>query len=273
MSLVAAIARWADGIGARPLVASLATAIYRRRNPGQRFWVDDAGRWVNQQRHATVVSPVAHTMSDEALTATALENWCFAATPQPGDTVIDVGAGVGEETIVFSRMVGPSGRVIAIEAHPETYRCLAETVRRSGLANVTTVEVAVGAGEGVIEIGAGENYLANSIVADRNSDSMTVPMTTLDALAERLEIEKVGLLKMNIEGAEVAAIAGMNKLSRRISSVVVSCHDFLADRGDDPKLRTREACRTLLEEQGFALVDRAADPHPWVRDYLYGSKS
>lgn len=272
MSLGVVVAQWADGIGARPLVARLATAFYRRRNPGQRFWVDDSGRWVNEQRHATVVSPVAHTMSDEALTATALENWCYGVTPQAGDTVIDVGAGVGEETIVFSRMVGPSGRVIAIEAHPETYRCLAETVRRSGLANVTTVEVAVGAGEGVIEIGAGENYLANSIVADRRSDSTTVPMTTLDALAERLGIAEVKLLKMNIEGAETAAIAGMEKLSGRISNVVVSCHDFLADRGDDPKLRTRELCRKLLEDQGFGLLDRSGDAHAWVRDYLYGSK-
>lgn len=273
MSVIAALARWADAIGARAVIARFASAIYRRRNPGQRFWVDDAGRWMNELPHATIVSPVAHTLGDDALTANAMDNWCYGTIPQAGDTVIDVGAGIGEETIVFSRMVGPSGRVIAVEAHPETYRCLEETVRRSGLTNVTTVPVAAGAEEGVGEIGAGANYLANSIVSGSATGGASVTMTTLDALSERLGLGEVKLLKMNIEGAETAAIAGMAKLARRTANVVISCHDFVADRGGGAQFRTRDECRRLLEAQGYVLTRRDGHPHAWVRDYLYGTKA
>jgi hypothetical protein len=40
---------------------------------------------------------------------------------RPGDTVIDVGANIGVLSLLASRLVGPSGRVLAIEAHPRTY--------------------------------------------------------------------------------------------------------------------------------------------------------
>ena len=51
-------------------------------------------------------------------------SYCLRYQPKPGDTVVDVGAGMGDDTLVFSRMVGPSGRVFSFEAHPDTFRCL-----------------------------------------------------------------------------------------------------------------------------------------------------
>ena len=51
-------------------------------------------------------------------------SYCLRYQPKPGDTVVDVGAGMGDDTLVFSRMVGPSGRVFSFEAHPDNLRCL-----------------------------------------------------------------------------------------------------------------------------------------------------
>ena len=44
--------------------------------------------------------------------------WLQHYRPQEGDVIVDVGAGRGEDTVTFSRAVGQTGRVIAIEAHP-----------------------------------------------------------------------------------------------------------------------------------------------------------
>jgi FkbM family methyltransferase len=271
MSALFRTAALLDRLGARALVAKGVNLAYARRIPGLDCSVDAQGRWVNAQPEASVVSPIIHTTPYADYRAWVLDHWCHQATPGPGDTVIDVGAGVGEETVVFSHLVGPTGRVIAIEAHPGTFRCLEETIRRSGLTNVTALQVAVGASEGVVRMAASDNYLINSIIADAGrSDTVEVPLTTLDLLAEKLGIERVKLIKMNIEGAETDAIRGMGKLAPRIDNAIVSCHDFLSDRGDDESLRTREDCRALLEAQGFAVSQRLGHAEDWVRDNLYG---
>jgi FkbM family methyltransferase len=273
MSTLIRLAGMIESIGGRGLVARLATAAYRHRNPGQCFSVDDAGRWVNAQPEASVVSPVIHTTPYAHYRAWVIDHWCHKASLAPGDTVIDVGAGVGEEAVVFSHLVGPTGRVIAIEAHPGTFRCLEETIRRSGLTNVTALQVAVGASEGTVRMSASDNYLINSIIADAGrTDTVDVPLTTLDKLGEQLGLDRVKLIKMNIEGAETDALRGMGALAQRIENAIISCHDFLSDRGDDESLRTREDCRVLLEAQGFTVSQRLGHAEDWVRDNLYGAR-
>lgn len=274
MSAIFRAAALLDRLGARSLVAKGVTLAYARRIPGLACSVDAQGRWVNAQPEATVISPVMHTTPYADYRAWVLDHWCHKALPGPGDTVIDVGAGVGEEAIVFSHLVGPTGRVIAIEAHPGTYRCLEETIRRSGLTNVTALQVAVGAGEGSVQMSASDNYLTNSIIADAGrSDTVDVRLTTLDLVAEQHSIGPVKLVKMNIEGAETDAIRGMGRLAQRTENAIISCHDFLADRGDDESLRTREDCRVLLERQGFVVSQRLGHAEDWVRDNLYGLRT
>jgi cyclopropane fatty-acyl-phospholipid synthase-like methyltransferase len=56
----------------------------------------------------------------------------------PGMTVVDLGAGTGYFEPWLSRAVGPSGRVIAIDAEPDMIRYLSERVAREGLENVET---------------------------------------------------------------------------------------------------------------------------------------
>ena len=120
---------------------------------------------------------------------------------------------------------------------------------------------------------ASDNYLINSIIADAGrSDTLEVPLTTLDALGDKLALGPVKLVKMNIEGAETAALKGMAGLAKRTESAIISCHDFLSDRGDDESLRTREDCRALLEAQGFAVSQRLGHAEDWVRDNLYGAR-
>src|SRR5262249_45761818 len=62
----------------------------------------------------------------------------------PGLTVIDIGAHVGLHTLMFSRRVGPSGRVLAIEASPANARLLRSHILWNDCRNVEVVEAAVG---------------------------------------------------------------------------------------------------------------------------------
>lgn len=269
---LAAIGQKLDEVGLRKLVALGASAAYGLATRGrQSFGVDAAGHWVNRQPEATIVSPNIHTTRVAAFREWVLDNWAWHYRPGPGGVVIDVGAGVGEEAVIFSDLVGPEGRVVSIEAHPETFRCLEETVRRSGLTNVTPVWCAVADKDGTLSIGESDNHLANSVMS--GGAGQTVPARSLDSLADELGLGEIALLKMNIEGAERLALPGMARLVSRIRHLVISCHDFISDGGGGDEFRTFAEVRAFLEGAGFTLQTRPDHANPWVRYYLYGVRA
>jgi hypothetical protein len=116
----------------------------------------------------------------------------------------------------------------------------------------------------------GEFY-AGSTVLDA-AVGERVPARSLDSLFDELGLERVDLLKMNIEGAEVDALTGMARHRRDIRNVAISCHDFLAERGGSPKFRTRSKVIELLEQWGFRILPSLDDaPEDWARDYVYAT--
>lgn len=197
--------------------------------------------------------------------------WYYSYTPAAGDVIVDIGAGFGNDAVMFSRSVGPAGRVISVEAHPHAVRRLFKTCKWSNLDNVTPIGVAVGAENGLVHM-AGDNYSAESEVLGQanGSGDVEVPLRKFDDIAAEQNLERVSLLKMNIEGAEIDALKGMPRTLAITSSVVVSCHDFRAERGDGEYFRTKSKAVDILTAASFKLEERKHDPRPYVRDTLYG---
>ena len=240
------------------------------RGDNRRFGVDRDGHWLNIQPEATFVSPDIYTPFYAQVEGSVIDYWCTFDRPQSGDTIIDVGAGIGEDALVFSKLVGPSGRVIAIEAHPNTFACLKGTIERSGLTNVVAVQCAIADREGTLTMSDDSEHLANSML--KTGGGVEVPAKTLDALLVELGIDQVDLLKMNIEGAERPAMAGMTGSAPRIRTVAISCHDLVADAGGGDEFRTRDFVRPALEAMGYVVRQRAEAAHPWLRDTLFGTR-
>lgn len=57
-----------------------------------------------------------------------------------GDTVLDIGAGTGADTLIASRIIGPEGHAIALDLTPAMTRKLADTIEQSGVSNVSVVQ-------------------------------------------------------------------------------------------------------------------------------------
>lgn len=265
-------ARRFDGLIPRRAIAAAANSLIRLRgNDRRRFSVDRQGRWVNRQAEATFVSPDIFTAHFAQVQAAVLDNWCQYHTPGAGDQVIDIGAGIGEDAIVFSKLVGRAGRVIAVEAHPETFACLEQTIARSGAVNVVPVYCAIAERDGTLTIDDTKNHLANALVG--HGQGIEVPAKTIDTLVAELGIERIDLLKMNIEGAERPAMLGMERSAAVTRHAAISCHDFVADVGGGDWFRTRAAVESALEGFDFVIHRRASAPHPWLRDTLYGERA
>lgn len=235
------------------------------------IYVDKDRDWHNCRGQVTLVSPELNVASWKAIQSAVSDYWCYNYKLRSGDTVIDIGAGIGDDAVAFSRLVGKNGRVIAVEAHPTTYRCLLKTIKANRLDNVIAINAAVSDKDGYIAISDGDNFLSNSIHAGKGA--VKVQARTLDNILRETGSTRVDLIKMNIEGAETAALEGMKEICRTPVHIVVSCHDFKADRGESAEFRTYESVHQILTNSGFHLRGRKGDPRPEVRYYLYGTKT
>jgi FkbM family methyltransferase len=238
------------------------------RAPCLVYWRN--GAWIHRYRGAKIPhAGLGRAAPPAVFTRDARDTALYVYTPNQGDVVFDVGAGVGSETLLFARLVGVSGCVVSIEAHPRMHGRVVELCNANGLANVTPLQVAVAESDGTATITDLANHVRNTTIAAAR-DGIEVPARRLETIAKSLDITYIDLLKMNIEGAEVSALRGLGPLLAKTRYVCIACHDFLADEGGAETLRTKAAVRELLLEHGFELTSRDDAEAPWTRDYVYG---
>jgi FkbM family methyltransferase len=207
---------------------------------------DDLARWPEAERRL------------------AEELWFHVYRPRPGAIIVDAGAGIGGETQVFAETVGSTGRVLSIEASPVTFARLAARVRWNRLDNVALVDRSRPA---YVE-DRREVYERNTVGFEpRDRWTMPVDGVSLDELCEQHGIDHIDLLKLNIEGAERHAIAGMRRIIERTDAVCIACHDFWGAK--DRAFETRTPVLAFLRESGFEIVTRDDDPRVFVRDHVH----
>ncbi|MCW5912004.1 MAG: FkbM family methyltransferase [Cyclobacteriaceae bacterium] len=193
----------------------------------------------------------------------------FSYVPKNGDTVVDIGAGVGEETIIFSSLVGTTGKVFAVEAHPQTFKALNYLKEVNNLENVVLSNIALSDKTGSVTIEDTDNSLANSILDVSSEKFFTVPAETFDDFVERNAIDSVDFLKMNVEGAEQLIIKGMTKSLYKVKHLAISCHDFRYRQGESEFFKTKKLVMDFLTNHGFR-VTMQQSAVSMVDDYVYG---
>ena len=263
-----------DRPGRYRLLALLESAAYSR-NYRRPVWITRNGPYwtIRTWRGATTVSAGYRWRGPDFWRDLTDDLLFFQYRPRPGDVVVDVGAGMGEELPALCHSVSPGGTVIAIEAHPFTYEGLVRAISLNRLANCVPVAAAVSDQTGLATISDVDDPDLNSTLpgALATHAQVQVPAFTLDDLAQRMSIERIDLLKMNIEGAERLAILGMNRVLHRTRNVVISCHDFLAAESGDESLKTKDLIVNALRSAGFSVLTRD-DERGFVADYVYGTR-
>lgn len=143
---------------------------------------------------------------------------------RPGDIVCDVGANKGSFTSWLSRRCGERGRVIAFEPQRELADRLASVCTAAGLRNVTVEAKAVDASSGRRELhipighAPGASLHPPVLLGDR-FDRVNVPVVALDDYFK--PDERVALLKVDVEGAELDVFAGARRILERDKPALV----------------------------------------------------
>jgi FkbM family methyltransferase len=139
---------------------------------------------------------------------------------EPGMTVVDVGANLGYYSLLASRLVGPTGRVIALEPNSENCRLLLSSLRLNGVSNVRLLPVAADAAAGwayySTHVGSNGGLIEDADLLSHPGS--VVPTFRLDDLVDG----PVGFLKMDVEGAEGRAVRGATRIIERDRPIVTT---------------------------------------------------
>lgn len=208
----------------------------------------------------------SHQVRPRFVTNQNIGSYLTMYRPKDGDVILEVGAGSGTEVGLLSNMVGPSGRVIAIEADPSAVRRLQKQAAGLRYQNVTVLGTAVGNHEGTVQLNvASADDRGSSTAAVVGDSSVAVRCTTLRDILIVLGIDTVAYMKMNIEGAEYEALRGLGSEIADIETMMISCHDFTGD----PAQETYQQVYDYLVSWNLQVSPM---PHPkarWEEYYIF----
>ncbi len=154
--------------------------------------------------------------------------------PPRDGVVVDIGAQVGFLTTRMARHV-TYGRVIAIEPDPLSFSRLQKSIRANGIDNVTLVRCALSREEGTFTFVSAAHSVDSRLLvpgrvpahlmADPGTHTTEVECTTLDRLMERQRIDRINLLKIDVEGAELEVLDAGKRTLQRVTSILIEIHN------------------------------------------------
>jgi FkbM family methyltransferase len=183
------------------------------------------------------------------------EEYClyWMALASHAQTIFDIGANVGLYSLLAA-VKNPDASIYAFEPTREMVDALTENVRLNGIQNIWINPIGVGkiSGEAFLHCctgSDGSNEGMNFVTGEMAQDSdVTVPLTSIDDFCRQKQINRIDLMKMDIEGGEYDALLGAENLLRTqaIGCIFVELAEWAANRSGHS---TVEIKRILLDAE------------------------
>ena len=184
-----------------------------------------------------------------------------------GSVVYDVGAHRGFFSLLAAHLVGPQGRVVAFEPSGRNERLVRAHAALNGLTQISSYPYAISGENGTAEFSDLEDDMANTMIATSPRFAAAhriqrVESRTLDDLVGT-EAPAPQFIKMDIEGAELAALAGARRsLARHRPILYFSVHE-------NHLPGVQRGCLELLAPLGYCMkLIQTNELTPGVEDYL-----
>ena len=197
----------------------------------------------------------------------------------PGDIVIQAGCWRTETVEGWSRIVGPNGKVIVIEADDLNLDILKVETRRRELNNVILVQKALWNRKEKVTLQVSEFSKRNKLrdaqtFSPRQPDEnyqqdKSVEADTMDNILKEIGIDHVNHINMEISGAEIEAIEGMTETLGK-KGVRMLVRSILLKKSDGQPVRKQVA--QMLRDSGHAIVLSKAEPERDGGGYVYSTR-
>ncbi|GAB4536734.1 MAG: FkbM family methyltransferase [Pleurocapsa sp.] len=149
----------------------------------------------------------------------------FGEYLKPGDIFYDIGANVGFFTIIGAKLVGEAGTVYAFEPLPNNAANIRHNIQLNGFNTVTVIEKAVSEktapGKLLVTENVGGNTLSGADSPPDVTGAIAVELIAIDDLISQGQIKPPNLIKVDVEGAELDALKGMEQTLRQYRPIVI----------------------------------------------------
>ncbi|MFC1992422.1 FkbM family methyltransferase [Chloroflexota bacterium] len=177
----------------------------------------------------------------------------FKKVVKDGDIVVDLGANVGYFTLLASKLVGKEGRVYAFEPEPLNYSILIKNIELNGYKNIISVQKAVSGICGTVKLFIDEKATGCHTLSqyDDKKEFIEVDSVTLDNFFKDRN-HPVNVIKMDIQGAEIAALMGMDRIIEQNDNLKIFA-EFNPSLIQGMGHSAEEFVRMLLEKWHFSV--------------------
>jgi len=184
-----------------------------------------------------------------------LELYLFKYRPKPGDIVFDCGAYCGVSTYLFSKMVGPSGKVFAFEPDHQNYEMLIKNIQNLNMKNVIPINKGIYSANTEISFYS-EGGSSSAAVEYSNQSGRSflskINVVTLETAFNELGLNRLDFVKMDIEGAEIEAISGsLTFLREKAINFAIASYHCINGQYTFPKLEELFSIINYKVETGF----------------------
>ncbi len=151
----------------------------------------------------------------------------FRGAMPAGGVAVDAGANIGWHTLLLARLAGPEGRVFAAEPNPSVRERLAGNIAANRLENVSILPLALAEapsrvaflGPSATDGASGSGHLVPGSAAE--SGTFEVETRSLDSVVAESGIARLDLLKIDVEGFELAVLRGAEESIARFRPQIV----------------------------------------------------
>lgn len=182
-----------------------------------------------------------------------------------GDVFVDVGSNIGFYALVASRKVGAVGRVVAIEAVPQTFAILQKNIELNGVRNIVplnigisdqteTLSMRVSSGEGLRN-----NRGGNSFLCAKDGDRIDTACAPLLDVIRNSRMPRIDGLKLDVEGFEFRV------LNRFLAEAPREFYPRFVVLEQHPDTARERDAVALLEKHGYEIVERTTQNNHLMR--------
>lgn len=138
-----------------------------------------------------------------------------------GMNFLDIGAHIGKYTLRAAITVGDRGKVIAVEPNRDNFNVLARNIELNGLHNCIPLNIAAYSTDKEAILFRGPNSAQHSLTENFGKGAFKVKARALDTVLAELGIDKIDLVKMDVEGAELEVLRGLERTLKSASPRLV----------------------------------------------------
>lgn len=148
----------------------------------------------------------------------------ITALLKPDQTFIDIGGNKGDFSLLAAKITGSKGQVLTFEPEPENCHWFNESIQLNQYSNIRLFDIALSDSNGKAQLFLGEKSGWHSLVSSQgktDNSTIEVEKRTLDSILNESNIQKVDVIKIDVEGAEMEVLLGAEDTLKNNTNLIL----------------------------------------------------